>query len=43
MRPRARKQLSPIQILFANPSKQVVREFELADLVNYAKCDPSHG
>ncbi len=34
---------SPIQILFANPSKQVVREFELADLVNYAKCDPSHG
>ena len=36
------KTLSPIQILFANPSKQVVREFELADLVNYAKCDPSH-
>ena len=29
---------NPIQILFANPSKQVVREFELADLVNYASA-----
>ena len=33
---------SPIQILFANPSKQVVREFELADLVNFARYDPAH-
>ena len=36
------KTASPIRILFANPSKQVVREFELADLINYVQCDPAH-